>query len=69
VDGMPKPLENVSLDGLSKVALDALYVSVGLGVIAFQKAQVRRVELQKTLEDQVKELETRFRHIVPGNGR
>ena len=38
----------------SKVLKDALYVSVGLGVIAFQKAQVQRVELQKTVEDRLK---------------
>ena len=38
----------------TKVLKDALYVSVGLGVIAFQKAQVQRVELQKVLEDRLK---------------
>lgn len=53
---MPKPLDNVSVDTVSKVALDALYVSVGLGVIAFQKAQVRRQELTKTLESRLKDL-------------
>jgi hypothetical protein len=62
---MPKPLENVSLDTVSKVALDALYVSVGLGVIAFQKAQVRRNELTKSIEDQVKDIETKLRGLLP----
>ena len=38
----------------SKVLKDALYVSVGLGVIAFQKAQVQRIELQKVLEERLK---------------
>ena len=38
----------------TKVLKDALYVSVGLGVIAFQKAQVQRVELQKAVEDRLK---------------
>ena len=56
---MPKPHDNVSLDAVSKVALDALYVSVGLGVIAFQKAQVRRQELTKTLESALKDLRPR----------
>ena len=36
-----------------KILQDALYVSVGLGVIAFQKAQVQRVELQKTVEERL----------------
>ena len=31
---------------------DAAYVTVGLGVLGFQKAQVRRIELMKQLEDQ-----------------
>jgi hypothetical protein len=48
---MSKPLDNGSLDAVSKVALDALYVSVGLGVIVFQKAQVQRHELTKRLKD------------------
>ena len=38
----------------TKVLKDALYVSVGLGVIAFQKAQVQRNELQKALEGRLK---------------
>jgi hypothetical protein len=40
----------------TKVLKDALYVSVGLGVIAFQKAQVQRQELQKALEERLKPL-------------
>lgn len=62
---MSKPHDTVSLDALSKVALDALYVSVGLGVIAFQKAQVRRQELTKSLEGQVKGIEDRFKALLP----
>jgi uncharacterized protein YicC (UPF0701 family) len=38
------------LDDVTKVVQDAAYVSVGLGVIAFQRAQVRRQELRKRLE-------------------
>ncbi len=38
----------------TKVLKDALYVSVGLSVIAFQKAQVQRQELQKALEQRLK---------------
>jgi hypothetical protein len=32
---------------VTRLAKDALYVTVGLGVLAFQKAQVRRRELQE----------------------
>lgn len=39
-----------TIDDLSKTAKDSLYVTIGLGVIAFQKAQVRRQELQKQVE-------------------
>jgi hypothetical protein len=38
----------------TKTLKDALYVTVGLGVIAFQKAQVQRVELQKAVEERLK---------------
>ncbi|MHB8467646.1 MAG: hypothetical protein ACYDH6_10330 [Acidimicrobiales bacterium] len=37
---------------------DAAYVTIGLGVLGFQRAQVRRVELTKQLEEQVKVLES-----------
>ncbi|MHB1487036.1 MAG: hypothetical protein ACYCS7_01825 [Acidimicrobiales bacterium] len=39
-----------------KKAQDAAYVLVGLGVLAFQRAQVRRREIQKTLEANAKRL-------------
>jgi hypothetical protein len=45
---MPK-----SLDDIAKALQDAAYVGIGLGVIAFQKAQVQRVELQKTVEERL----------------
>jgi hypothetical protein len=38
-------------DEISKTARDAAYVVVGLGVLAFQRAQVRRQELAKRLVD------------------
>jgi hypothetical protein len=67
---MPK-----SLDELAKAAQDAAYVTIGLTVIAFQKAQVRRNELSKTLqsglddakatvEDNVKLVEERLRSLT-----
>ena len=40
------------IEGLTAVAKDAMYVSVGLGVIAFQRLQVRRNELAHALAAQ-----------------
>ena len=40
------------LDDVAKVVQDAAFVSVGLGVIAFQRLQVRRYELNKALSEQ-----------------
>lgn len=37
------------LDDTTRLARDVFYVSVGFGVLAFQKAQVRRRELHKQL--------------------
>lgn len=37
------------IDDVANAVKDATYVSVGLGVIAFQRMQVRRNELAKTL--------------------
>lgn len=38
---------------VNKLLKDAFYVTVGFGVIAFQRAQVQRNELQKRLESQL----------------
>jgi ElaB/YqjD/DUF883 family membrane-anchored ribosome-binding protein len=43
----------ITLDDIQKTARDSFYVTVGLGVIAFQKAQVQRNELRKQLEEGV----------------
>ncbi len=40
------------LDDVTNAVKDAAYVSVGLGVIAFQRLQVRRNELEKALSGQ-----------------
>lgn len=42
---------------------DAGYVLVGLGVIGFQKAQVRRVELTRELEGRTKDLEAQLAEV------
>lgn len=67
---MPKPL-----DDLAKVLQDAAYVGIGLGVIAFQKAQVQRQELARslqgaaddarsTVEDNLRLIEERLRSVA-----
>lgn len=43
-----------------KLVQDAAYVSVGVGVLAFQRAQVARREAQATLERQVKDTRDRL---------
>jgi len=40
------------IDDVANAVKDATYVSVGLGVIAFQRLQVRRNELGKALSGQ-----------------
>ena len=37
--------------GVTDLARDAAYVAVGLGVLAYQRAQVQRVEMQKRLHN------------------
>jgi hypothetical protein len=54
-------------EDLSKLAKDAFYVAVGLGVMAVQKVQVRRREVQKQLgtrlENRVKTVEERLQAL------
>jgi hypothetical protein len=47
------------LDDLAAVVKDATYVTVGLGVIAFQRLQVRRKELEKEIGERLKDVEER----------
>lgn len=44
-----------SFDTVTDVARDAFYVTVGAGVLAFQKAQVQRQELTKLAKTQLEE--------------
>ena len=43
-------MARLQIDDVADVVKDAAYVSVGLGVIAFQRLQVRRNELTKAVE-------------------
>jgi hypothetical protein len=45
-------MPRLQIEEIANVAKDAAYVSVGLGVIAFQRLQVRRNELSKTINEQ-----------------
>ena len=49
-----KTLQN-PLDDVTAAVKDAAFVTVGLGVIAFQRLQVRRNELTKALSAQAEE--------------
>jgi hypothetical protein len=52
---MPDVTTNITTlsKGVTDLARDAAYVAVGLGVLAYQRAQVQRVELQKRLNNDV----------------
>ena len=45
-------MARLQLDDVTNAVKDAAYVSVGLGVIAFQRMQVRRNELTKQVNEQ-----------------
>jgi hypothetical protein len=57
------------LPDLRKLATDAVYVTVGLGVLGFQRAQVRRRELQQQVGAQLGgagEQLQKLTHLVDG---
>lgn len=67
-------MAEISIDDIQKTIKDSIYVGIGLGVIAFQKAQVQRQELKKqfttniggareTLTDSVKTVEERLEAV------
>jgi dsDNA-specific endonuclease/ATPase MutS2 len=57
-------MADTSIDNLTKVLKDVLYVGVGAGVIAFQKAQVQRRELRAQLTSQFGEARTQFETVA-----
>lgn len=50
-------------DEITKTARDAAYVVVGLGVLGFQRAQVRRQELSKRLAEPKAQVEERIGEV------
>ena len=53
-------MAEITIDDISRTVRDGVYIGIGLGVIAFQKAQVRRQELRKQVETNVKTIEERL---------
>ena len=51
-------------EDLTKFLKDAVYVTIGLGVIAVQKAQVRRQELGKQVSSQVDDARTQLQTLT-----
>ena len=51
-------------EDLTKLLKDAVYVTIGLGVIAVQKAQVRRQELTKQVSSQVDDAKSQFQSLT-----
>lgn len=51
-------------EDLTKLLKDAVYVTIGLGVIAVQRAQVRRQELTKQVSGQVDDARSQFQTLT-----
>ena len=51
-------------EDLTKLVKDAFYVTVGLGVIAVQRAQVRRHELTKQVSGNVDDAKSQFQSLT-----
>ncbi|MDQ3574529.1 MAG: hypothetical protein M3378_00425 [Actinomycetota bacterium] len=61
-----------AVDDVTRTMRDAAYVAVGLGVLGFQQAQVRRRELAQQLQSQRPELESQVagtRHQISALAR
>ncbi|MEI7617246.1 MAG: hypothetical protein WCK14_01375 [Actinomycetota bacterium] len=51
---------DIDTEAFADAAKDAAYVTIGLAVVAFQKAQVRRREITKSISDQATDIESRI---------
>lgn len=51
-------------DRVADAAKDVLYIGVGAGVLAFQRAQVQRVELSKAVEERIAEGRKQFTDLT-----
>jgi ElaB/YqjD/DUF883 family membrane-anchored ribosome-binding protein len=62
---MPEiPDPRTAAEDLTKLLKDAFYVTVGLGVIAVQRAQVRRRELRKQVSGQVDDAKAQLQSLT-----
>lgn len=59
-------MPEITAGDVNRIARDAIYVGVGLGVIIFQKAQVQRVELTKVLKGQIGEAKEQLDKLGDG---
>jgi hypothetical protein len=57
-------MADLKVENVTKLLKDALYLTVGLGVITFQKAQVQRRELQKRLDIQFGDARSQLKGLV-----
>lgn len=55
--------EYTPVEEITKVVRDAFYVTVGFGLLAFQKAQVQRNEVRKQLDSQLGEAKQQFQGL------
>lgn len=55
-------------DRMADAAKDVLYIGVGAGVLAFQRAQVQRVELTKAVEERIAESRKQFTDLTKSAG-
>ena len=60
---LPQIDVNKAAADLNQAVKEGAYVAVGLGVLGFQKAQVRRVELTKQLTELAKQIETQLSQV------
>ena len=51
---------DIDTEAVADAAKDVAYVTIGLAVVAFQKAQVRRREITKSFSDQAADIESRI---------
>lgn len=57
-------MTRLTVDDAAKVAKDAAYVGIGLGVLAFQRAQVQRRELRRSTTDQLDDARQTIQRVV-----
>jgi vacuolar-type H+-ATPase subunit H len=60
-------MPEITADDITKILKDALYVTVGAGVIGFQKAQVGRRELTEAVTKQINEAKGRIDGVSGSN--